>query len=514
MLFDNLRGLLLSSVPSGCTPKYRYDRSISGASHPPSCRFRIIVHCLLDSGMPGSRLRSGSPASHPSPPLSETGSTADCSDGQSLGARLRRGAHIASNNAMLRRMYSLGGGIHSNHTRAPGSGGVNNHRQQQLQQQQLQQQNSASSDSNSLVVTGNNHSSTTAFVGASPGSESVGSMETGGPVTGGSKWGDMPFYSLFARSAGPDGRSQTVTGNGATATLVQTAAAGTGGAEATAVGSNVRNGAVDQKEERTSGGKPSTTGAETSSAGSKRPNSMRRSESLPSQSATAITGLKRRGPNNFWGRNAGMQAGYVELTSGDRAAHASSAPPPEEPPPPPHPPLSGSAKAARIAKRKQLQLQKNQQQHHEEREGEDGLGAGAGNITLESVQALSCGGGLESGGSVMGTVTPSSEGLGLGRSRTNGQDELEVLRRKVQALGRANKRLTKKVSRRDRTVSLLGRMSFFVPRETFLSNTEKLNSANVAVDSDMASFFGAIDWLALPLMVTVFSCSRGSLSWV
>ena len=413
--------------------------------------------------MPGSRLRGGLPVSYPSPPLSETnsGSTADCSDGQTFGSRFRRGANIGSNNSMLRRMRSLGGGAHTNHNRASASAsGVNNHRQQQLHHhhQQQQQQISVGTDSTSLAVTGNNHS--TGF-GASPGTESVESMETGGPGTGGSKWGDMSFISLFGRSAVSDGKSQVATGTPVPTAVVPTAAGELAGAApaVAAAGSNVRNGAVDLKEDRV---KPSTSGTEPLAVGSK----MRRSESLPAESAAAasITGFKRRGPANFWARNAAAPVLYIEPSRGGKGVVASSVLPPEEPPPPPPPPLVGSEKATRLVKRKQ------QQQNGDKREAayeEEGVGAEVpGLITIESGQSSSLGG-LGSSGSVTGKIAPAQEGLGLGRTGSMGRDDrkrpgreavggddVESLRRKVLALWRNNKRLSKRVSRRDKMVRL------------------------------------------------------------
>ncbi|CAM9653811.1 unnamed protein product, partial [Laminaria digitata] len=155
--------------------------------------------------MPGGRLtRSGSSTS--SPPRSEMSSTPDNHDGQSLGARLRRGAHMASNNGVLRRMYSLGGGTHhqretSSFQSGSLSSSVGSSRQKQQQQHQQQQQQFQRHPSPGSTASAQSSS----FVRASPSSDSAASTE--GVIGMGavsSKRNDMAFYSLFARPAGQE----------------------------------------------------------------------------------------------------------------------------------------------------------------------------------------------------------------------------------------------------------------------------------------------------------------------
>lgn len=450
--------------------------------------------------MPSRLLRSTSTSSHSSPPASETnsGSTPDRNlDGQSLGARLRRGAQIATSGGVLRRMYSLGMTGQNIQSKAP-EPSSNSDRCQQPKHPTCTPPPFVSA---AATTTGPAGPGLTASPQPSSvvrentdTSSSLGSTGAGGAS---GKWGDLSIYSIFARGPLGELRDKRETGPFGLGYQQDFGASVLASAGNSSVGGSEEEHPARPPSRRVSpssagngnasggggsggaggGGAGGGGGGGSSSGASKPPVSMRRTESLPFSEKIAPGGgsAKWKPPGNFiTNRTTVSELPKARKRIQQPHTVVLSALPPEELPPSPPPPLTdgGAAKASspRPAERDDQSPMESPRAEalntstrtnaprtstppvaeKSSSRGRGGDSAGSENVAL--------GGKSREGGRTRGRRQGSSGGSGSGGfggggGSGGGGDDVESLRKKLQALARSYKRLTMRVSRRDQTVS-------------------------------------------------------------
>lgn len=479
--------------------------------------------------MPGSSRHSTSPA------RSETSSSADQlgGDGQSLGARLRRGAQLASHGGgVLRRLASLGGGGHTYQNSRRESQSKSSRQQQQQQQSSVSASpipsSSAGSSSNTSSLTTTAAAGTTftpmgqrplgpsvTTVRGSPSSESVESGEGGGGSGGApNKWGDLPFYSLFSRSNADTIASKSnssaaanKSGESATTSTITTSSATPG------KGLTTEESQTSSRHSSGRGSAWSLSGGGGGGASGKRPNSMRRAESLPT-GALPVSSALWRGPNNFLTKTTASELPRPRaFQSPPRAVVLEVAPTKadEERPQRSSPRATTSVKTltqaaeAAVGSEKpeaalgtapvevivdvMVQGSRMRDEEHDGDNDENNIEVPRMEV-LDSFQSSIRGGetnnngtvyvgrrGLSGAGLVASSDGGSSDPFGSGsvwkgEGREGGSsgplgvgvnmrrtppisEEVEALRRKIQSMGRTNRRLTKRIARRDKTVRSL-----------------------------------------------------------
>lgn len=385
-------------------------------------------------------------ASHSAPPAPDDAGHTVAQESESLGARLRRSA-LTGNNGVFRRMYSFG------------SGGHKESRQAATATAQTQAQSQAQT---AVATTTSQHKATSssgAAVRTSPSSESVASEGSG------SRWADVSFSNPLRRprseSRGRNHQDQPVAMSeaGRSTSATQSGSAGksvageedpgSGSASAVVLSANVTDGASPRTGSAATFHSSSSVSSTVAGGPQGFKRSVRRTESLPGSQE-----MKWKSPP------LGKATSASELPK----AHKRSSVPRELPvevedesPPPPPVPLRAAMEGGK-------------------KEGDE-LGACVGEpsavaanpMLLQNFQGdRSLNGGnkrtRQEGAVELPEINkPSRAGKedSAGAVERDGGDDMEILRRKLHFLTRANRKLTKKVARRDKTVSNTKIIFFF-----------------------------------------------------